>query len=163
MWIGLNDITTNAAYQWADGTNLTASGYTNWDSGQPLQPSGGVAYCVYQSTGGLWTSDSCTDNTIRALCRWNASSSAAAAAAAASIPVHGECCKPMFFIVLLSPMVIGLHLTRIRSARTDWKLPAGILIHLRQVLLRHLRSVLHLVSSCYCLPTAGRLPRHCRQ
>ena len=32
FWLGLNDLGTEAAYQWSDGSNYD---YLNWDSGEP--------------------------------------------------------------------------------------------------------------------------------
>ncbi|ELT94858.1 hypothetical protein CAPTEDRAFT_124535, partial [Capitella teleta] len=61
FWIGLSRDNTEAEWQWADGTLLSQSNWTNWKRGEPRSDSN----CVWRSAltdtsePGCWTGYSC--------------------------------------------------------------------------------------------------------
>ncbi len=63
-WIGLNDQTTEGAFEWVDGTPVS---YTNW---QPAEPSGASYYgdedctVIQRTASGRWNDAACADSTF---------------------------------------------------------------------------------------------------
>lgn len=66
VWIGLNDLTSEDTYVWADGS---APAYTHWASGEPNNGSGlGEQDCGRMLSDGSWNDTVCTAS-YPTLCR----------------------------------------------------------------------------------------------
>ena len=57
IYIGLTDITTEAAWEWLDSSTLT---YTNWDDKEPNNEGKGGEDCVVVLEYGVWNDVSCS-------------------------------------------------------------------------------------------------------
>ena len=58
-WIGINDIDNEGTFIWADGTEVT---YTGWPIGEPNNS--GNEDCTHMYTTGYWNDRACTYDQI---------------------------------------------------------------------------------------------------
>ena len=62
MWIGLNDATEEGTYVWSSGEPVS---FTNWDAGQPSDPTGSNDFVIMFPSIGFW--DDLTERTRPAI------------------------------------------------------------------------------------------------